>query len=235
MWEAWRGDPAVGCQEDHQSYTYAVLDVLSDLDAIYGASGWVLEEAGQLAVDGCYDALDDFMGASVADQSRLFALYFLPSKIEWKEGARWLRCDLLVLKPGSSVYEQVFADLPDDESKLVDALDDDADYFDICIDTDEGFTGYGPYFSETAVYSNCSGDPMWRLDSYATMPGEYNSEYPGDGAVAQSVKDGCFATMDPTDWGFAHFPDADTWFTGDRSITCWTYEWEVPEDATSPI
>lgn len=235
MWDTWRGDPAIDCEEDHQSYTYAVLDSLGDLDEIYGPSGWVLDDAFQLAFDGCYEALDEFMGTPIGDASRLGAKYFLPTKAEWKHGARWLRCDVLVTKIGSSVFEQVYADLPDDASDLVDAIDDAADYFDVCVDTAEGFTGYGPYFSESAVYSSCSRDPMWRLDGFETIPDDYNTEYPGDDAMAQFAADGCLADMDPSQWGYAHFPDADTWFSGDRSVTCWSYEWEVPEGADQTV
>ena len=235
LWDSWRGDPAVDCEEDHESYTYSVLDLLDGFDEIYLSNGFVIEEPAQLAYDSCYEAIGEFMGAPIDGYSRMVAQYFLPSKSEWKDGARWVRCDALVYQIGSSVWEQVFAELPDDETELIEALDDDADYFDMCLDTDEGFTGYGPYFSETAVYSYCSGDPMWRLDGYDTIPGEYNTEYPGDDVMAQYAADGCLAEMDPRDWGYAHFPDADTWMTGDRSITCWAYEWDVPEGAGPPV
>jgi len=235
LWDSWRGDPPVDCQEDHESYTYAVLDLLEGFDEIYLANGFVMAEPSQLAFDSCSEALGEFMGAPVGELARMVAQYYLPSKSEWKDGARWVRCDALVYELGSSVYEQVFAELPDDESSLIDAIEENADYFDLCLDTDEGFTGYGPYFSDTAVYSDCSVDPMWRLDGFDTIPGEYNTDYPGDDAIAQFATDGCLADVEPTQWSYAHFPDSDSWFTGDRMITCWTYEWDVPADAVPPV
>lgn len=235
LWQSWRGDPAVDCDEDHESYTYAVLDLLGEFDEIYLANGFVIAEPAQRALDNCSEELDNFMGAPISELARIVAQYYLPSKSEWKAGARWVRCDALVYEVGSSLYEPVFAELPADESELIDALDEDADYFDFCLDTDEGFTGYGPYVSDTAVYSNCAADPMWRLDGFDTIPGEYNSEYPGDDVIAQYASDGCLADMDPTQWGYAHYPDSESWFTGDRSITCWAYEWEVPDDVAPPV
>ena len=235
IWESWRGDAAVDCEEDHESYTYAVLDLLGDFDEIYRSNGFAIAEPAQLAFDSCYAELDELMGSPLGDYSRMISKSYLPSKSEWKEGARWVRCDLLVYEVGSSLWEQVFAELPDDESTLIDARDDDADYFDFCLDTDEGFTGFGPYFSDTAVYSYCSWDPMWRLIGSDTMPGEYNADYPGDDAIEQYAMNGCFAGTDPQLWGYAHYPDYNSWFTGDRAITCWAYEWEVPEDAVAPI
>ena len=233
-WTSWKGDDAVQCGESHQSYTFAISNVFADFDDGYPFNG-TDEQAATLAYESCTSLLAKFLHQHLSDWTRVETYWFSPSAQQWHRGERWLRCDLVIMELGSSIFESQIADLPDDASELVDAIDENADYFDVCVDTDEGWTGWGPYDSASAVYSECSADPMWRLHGYDLYPGEWKAPYPGTDALEQFVSENCLADLAPEKPGYSYYPLEDMWDEGDRAVTCWTYEWEAPEITAPPV
>jgi len=233
-WTAWKGDDAVDCGDAHQSYTFAISTVFEDFDDGYPLNG-MDAEASTLAYESCNSLLSRFLEQHLGGWPRLETYYFGPSAQQWRQGERWLRCDLVVMELGSSLYESTLADLPEDSSELVDALAQSDDYFDLCVDTEEGWTGWGPLESESAVYSNCSVDPMWRLHGFEIYPGEWEAPYPGAQALEQFVSDECLVDVPADKPGYSYYPDEDMWDEGDRSVTCWTYEWEAPDSVAPPV
>jgi hypothetical protein len=234
LWVAWRGDAPVDCSERHHSYTFAMSDAFEDAEGPYVFGGWYLEDSAPIAYESCRDLLADYLGQQLSEWARLEVHYFAPSAQEWRKGARWLRCDLAVVKAGSSLYEPELQRLPDDAAELVADLQDDADRFDFCIDTFDGWFELGPYYSADAYFSDCSGDPMWRLMNVNPAPWE-GGDYPGDAAVQQVVADTCFNGAPIVAPFAADYPDEEYWNEGWMSVSCWRYEWEVPETGESPI
>ena len=234
-WTYWHGDEPIDCEERHQSYTFAISDAFEDGYDAYPFGGFQLDETGLIAYDACRALLTDFLGAEISGWARLETSFFAPSAAEWREGARWLRCDLMLLKIGSSIFEGELQRLPDDASELVDDLDENDDAFDFCVETPDGWYELGPYYSADAYYADCTVDPMWRLLDFAYMPGDYQTPYPGDAAVQQFVADTCFSGG-PTVAPFAaDYPDEQLWKDGWSNVSCWKYEWEVPETTLPPV
>jgi hypothetical protein len=234
-WVAWHGDGPVDCAERHQSYTYAMSDAFEDADATYAFGGWHLDDAAPIAYDSCRELLTDYLGVELNDWARLEIHFFGPSAQEWRKGARWLRCDLAVIKAGSNLYEPELQSLPDDAADLVTNVEKNADHYDFCIDTYDGWYELGPYYSADAFYANCANDPMWRLIEVDFMPWEYGDAYPGNDYVLQFAKDTCFGGGPAVAPFAADFPDEDRWKEGYVSVSCWLYEWELPEAEVAPV
>jgi hypothetical protein len=233
-WASWKGDDAVDCGESHQSYTYAISNALAGFDESYPLNG-MNAEASTLAYESCNSLLAKFLHHNLPDWPRVETYWFGPSMQQWHNGERWVRCDLVIMELGSSIFESTMVELPENASELVDALADNVDYFDVCVDTDDGWSGWGPYESESAVYSDCSVDPMWRLHGFELYPADWEAPYPGREALEQFVSEGCLADVAPDKPGFTYYPDESMWDEGDRSVTCWTYEWEAPEVTAPPV
>ncbi len=233
-WDFWRGDAPVRCGHRHQAYTFAVTEALANADEIYLANGFLDGEVRDMVVERCADQLAKFLGGPIAEWSRMESSPFVPTKQQWRDGERWLRCDLTIVGVGSSLFDPEFADLPESTGVLVDQLDKNADRFDVCVDTEDGWSGWGPYESESSIYSICSDDPMWRLHRYELYPGEQGATFPGDEAMEQFVADRCFADLPASQPAYAYWPDSNTWANGDRALSCWTYEWNDAPDMTGP-
>ncbi len=86
-------EPTIDCSERHTARTVAVVSVPENM--AYGDNDRVVSTA----VTKCAPVVDDVLGRSSLVRVRTAYNYafFMPTKSEWRHGARWLRCDLILL------------------------------------------------------------------------------------------------------------------------------------------
>ena len=222
-WSSWYGKSAVNCNKDHQLYTFAVHDVLKGNEPPVDDQGSVTDLAYAQTTDFCGSQLQRLLGVDLTRHSRLSFGYFLPRLDQWEAGARWVRCDLSILKPGSKILEPDLADLPSRISELADVINDSPNHFDICVNTGEGWTGYGPWESESAVYGYCEDDPEWVLHGSVAYPADLDAPFPGAEALNAYTSENCLGDVDPNQLGYSYMPDEESWGYGQRQIECWFF------------
>jgi hypothetical protein len=220
-WAHWEGDAPVDCEEDHQSVTYFV----AQLEDAFGENSTDNDPMSDVLANSastqCYDEL---VAQFEWDEnfSTLNLYFFLPSPQQWDDGERWVRCDVAVMKLGSSVWDPEIADLPADLSDLVgDYIQNKEDYAP-CFNVDEEEYGVGPYEAASATYADCSADPIWRPGPAAEYPAAGDDVFPGEGLIANFVTETCGAVrLEPEDTLFPYYPDELSWADGDRWVECW--------------
>ena len=227
----WLGDSAVPCTEPHEAYTYAVVTVTSD------ASSWVDPKdaaAAEVSIESAAsNACEKKAGPLLPDltnsQRRLRHFFYLPSLSEWKQGARWVRCDVGVAKVGSLVATPALAELPP-YSDLVHQIADDPTTFLDCVVTSDATGSTGPLDDPGSRIADCAADPQWSLDGVVTIPGD---AYPGDPGVSAFVQAKCQALADAAGlpW-WAYFPDETRWNQGSRLVTCWLFQDKTPSQSS---
>ncbi len=222
-WSSWYGKPKVNCNKDHQLYTFAVHDVLKGTEPPVDDQGYLTDLAFTQATDFCSSQLERLLDVDANEQSRLSFGYFLPRLEQWEAGARWVRCDLSILKPGSKILAPDLADLPSRVSELADVIEQSPRHFDICVNTGEGWTGYGPWESESAVYGYCEDDPEWTLHATVVYPGDLDAPFPGAEALNSYTSENCLRDVDPNQLGYSYIPDEESWDYGQRRIECWFF------------
>lgn len=86
-------EPTVDCSARHTARTVGVVSVPADLD--YSDSARVLD----IAVSKCAPAAAEALGRDALVRVRTAYNYgfFMPTRAEWSHGARWMRCDLILL------------------------------------------------------------------------------------------------------------------------------------------
>ena len=85
----------VDCSQDHNARVIEVFDLPDGKDW----SDYSLEGLGHLTTRHCYDSLWDALGrsAKVRDMTAYTYSWFTPTKAQRQDGARWIRCDLVLL------------------------------------------------------------------------------------------------------------------------------------------
>jgi hypothetical protein len=223
----WLGDSAIPCGEPHEAYTYAVVTVKSD------AASWVdpkdtatanvsIESAASSA---CEKRAGRLLPTLTNSQRRLRHFFYLPSLSEWKQGARWVRCDVGIAKVGSLVATPALTELPR-YSDLVRQVADDPTTFLNCVVTSDPTGSTGPLDDPDSRIADCAAHPQWSLDAVATVPGD---AYPGDAVVSAFVHTTCQALANTAGlpW-WAYFPDETRWNEGSKQVTCWLFHDTTP-------
>lgn len=115
--------PAVDCLGPHTTETYQIADLSSAprLAERYPA----LEERSSIAEEVCSgDLVRAYVGA--IDRQALYGVStvaFLPTPQEWDAGARWVRCDLAIVRGETSPFEPVSLDFALNGAAATDAAD----------------------------------------------------------------------------------------------------------------
>lgn len=226
---AWTAGGAVGCASRHQLTTYAVVTVTSS------ASTW-LTSGGDLdngiaitasrACDKKYSAA--FTGAPVG--GRLTRFFFVAPESQWKKGARWVRCDIGVLRTGSLYASPSFASLPANISTVKKQLASTPDLFANCVTTTDPSGQTGPLDDPKAVIADCTQHYQWRFESTFSIPSKPSDPYPDDSALNAAAQTGCgdSAGASGASW-IAYTPSRTDWIAGNRSGSCWSYADTVPQ------
>jgi hypothetical protein len=219
-WATWDGDGPVDCSDEHQSYTFVMPDLGEEFgNDWFTDDGGVAPEIALAGIDKCRAALKEDFGRP--DEALLVQLYFfVPTVVEVKAGARWVRCDLAVTKIGSATSNPRVVDLPEDIEDLVAELDDNPEQFELCTDVPDDKLNDGPY-ADGSVYADCTDEVSWRQGVSASYPGGNEAEYPGDDAMTAFWMMTCGIKPADTDW-YVFAPDADSWTQGHRDVECWT-------------
>jgi hypothetical protein len=69
------------------------------------------------------------------NQQLVSGYFFVPTEAQWREGARWIRCDRGVLATGPTLGNESFSALPTRISTLVNALTSDPLRFEFCVNS----------------------------------------------------------------------------------------------------
>lgn len=118
------GAPAVPCDGPHTTETYMIGDLSASprFSERYPA----LEERGDVAELACSGSV---VRAYVAAHPRqalygLWTVAFLPTPAEWADGARWVRCDLAVVRQESGPFEPLAMDFSLQNAATTENADD---------------------------------------------------------------------------------------------------------------
>ena len=199
----------VDCSQEHTAQTYAVGSLPSALDhASYDA-----DQVATFAYRFCNARFLAFTGAdeSLAMRTILSWAWFRPSEDAWKQGARWIRCDVV----GGGDQTKTYVALPPDAKGLL--LGRVADRWMVCA---EGATVAG------AVKVACDQKHDWRAVTTIVL-GQSKDPYPGDAAVQQRTKDFCSKSVGawlnyPVDYDFGYsWFQSPEWDAGNRRSVCW--------------
>lgn len=225
---AWTAGGAVGCASKHQLSTYAVVTVTSS------AATWRTRDDNldsKVATDASR-ACDKKYFAAFADApegGRLTRFFFVAPESQWKRGARWVRCDIGVLRTGSLSASPSFASLPTDIATIEKQVESTPDLFATCVTTTDPSGQTGPLDDPKAVVADCTQDYQWRFESTFIIQSKQSDPYPDDDALNAAAQTGCGESAGAgSDW-IAYTPSRDDWTAGDRSGSCWSFAGTVPQ------
>jgi hypothetical protein len=148
----------------------------------------------------CYPAFQEHLGRSesLRHRSAYSIMWFIPTQTQRDNGARWLRCDL-VLRAGKSLRP-----LPASTAPVLHAAPL-PDKVARCL------TGRG-------VLTTCSRTHTWRATGTYLVA---KDAYPGKRALLRIAKRKCPSRTSSRDW-YATWASRTTWQAGDHTITCYT-------------
>jgi hypothetical protein len=149
----------------------------------------------------CLPALRQTLGGA-NDQTRYLSSYtlgwFFPTRAERNQGARWLRCDVIIMTTKSLV------DLPTDTVP---------------------FLSTPPYPDDvarclTAKYAgtSCAAKHAWRATGSFRMPGK---NYPSKAKLSRVLKNRCPDLTTTRAWAYS-IRDKEFWRAGDHSVACFS-------------
>lgn len=194
---------AVDCSQTHNAETFLV-------GSFAGSS--VTDTADQAAMDrhvstSCRKGLADYVGASESVVLRSFItwIYFRPSDAQWRDGARWYRCDVVRGRAGAEGLEPLPVTM---RSFLSTRRGDD---WALCI--------RGAFDKLDRI--PCSMSHTWRASSTAPL-GEPEEAYPGNGELVKKASARCGVVASPTTKNFTYPDTKAAWDNGLRHATCFT-------------
>lgn len=221
---AWTSGGAVACAAKHQLYTYAVVTVKSSASTWRDRHGNLSDAIQTAAFRACNSRLFDLM--DVPDNGRLMPYFFVAPDKEWKKGARWVRCDIGVLKTGSLYSRPELARLPSQISSLVKQTQTTPELFETCVSTTDSSGNTGPLDDPDATLADCSGDYQWQFESSFSFSSD---AYPTDDQFNAEIQTKCGDGADQAGRGWiAYGPNEEQWNTGDLGGECWYYVDNAP-------
>ena len=222
---AWTSGGAVACVSRHQLITYAVVTVKSSAPTWRDKHGDLSAAIQTAAFRACNSRLSDLI--VVPDNGRLMPYFFVAPEKEWKKGARWVRCDIGVLRTGSLYSQPELARLPDQVSTLVKQAQDTPELFESCVTTTDPSGDTGPLDDPQATIADCTGDYQWQYQSSFTFSGD---SYPSDDEFNAAIQTHCGDGADADGRGWiAYGPNESQWKDGDRGGECWYYVGSTPQ------
>lgn len=219
----WRGGRPIPCVLPHQLFTYGIVSVYSTRSSWATADGDVDDTIASDASSHCYQEWSRFL-PSIDPGTRLSSYYFLPSKLEWKKGARWVRCDVGVLKSGSSFASPELARLPANISVLKKQVKSQPDLFGDCVLTTDPSGSTGPYDDPKATVADCTGTYQWQYDTSFRVPYDDGTPYPTDEQWSTIEQSSCGVDADSAGRKWTTYvPTSAQWTSGERWGECWFY------------
>lgn len=225
----WTSGPPVACAFRHQLYTFGVTSVYSKKATWATSDGSVDDLIDEDAWNACTRLWGDFL-PDVDSGGRISQYYFLPSEAQWKKGARWVRCDVGVLRTGSNFQSPDLAALPANISVLTSQAKKTPDLFADCVLTTDRSGDTGPYDDPHATVADCTGDYQWRFESSFRVPGDQSDPYPSDDVLSRELQSQCGDAAEAAQQRWTGYvPTADDWANGNHWGECWYYRDKVPQ------
>lgn len=218
--EDWEGTAAISCAKPHQSYTYSVTTLASKFSysSWLDSNGTIRADVDRAAHDACVSEQKKILPGLTTGEALLVPTYFLPSTALWGAGSRWVRCDIGVIKTGSTVAAPKLANLVP-FAELKSTLAKTPVKYALCEDDP---ASNGPDGVETS-YADCSGPADYTFLATLTMTAADGTAYPGLTALTTIGTAQC-ATLDaPAGHLVVAEPPAKLDWTNynDRQLDCW--------------
>jgi hypothetical protein len=222
-WTDWAGSAAVACARSHTLYTYHVGTIVGVTANSWAAPGdpTSLSPAVQSKA-GAACGTATLLPKLKWNQQLISSYIFVPSESQWKAGARWVRCDIGVLKTGTALGDETFAALPAHISRLINAVSSDPLRYEFCINSSVPVSEAGPLDDPDATLANCKDNPQWRLAIHGTFPDAPGAPFPNAATSNAASSKLCLPGVsgDGEVW-IAYLPTKAGWASGDREIDCW--------------
>jgi hypothetical protein len=168
----------------------------------------------------CEHYQDEHIGRVDNQDGRFYYKAFVPVRSEWNAGARWVRCDIHVIKIGSTLAHPALENLPS-YATLKKQLRSDPSQFDLCASVPGGTIAAGPRASG-AVYASCTGNPQWQLLEYLNLPVPSDGfPYPSASQWKSYFETECVTLADPTQVPVPIYPTKAEWADGNYGFECW--------------
>lgn len=182
-WRFWEGGVARDCTTKHNSITYQVRD----LPPVFDTLPWPRGDTDDLPSRYTQAILKtcDFKGLSRysgADLSRITGAWYLPSKQQWSQGERWIRCDLLVRRIGSHYSPLVPEVLPATLAEVGARPEED---YTLCM------LGTPPLSPDSIVVKCGNTTSDWRLFASYHYPSGPTVPFPGSATIAKKAESLC--------------------------------------------
>jgi hypothetical protein len=215
----WEGKSAVPCSADHEAYTFAVPRIHGTFTGSWlAAKNTVRTDVNNAAYAACVrQAAIDLPGLQTLGLLRLN--YYLPSVALWNGGARWVRCDIIRIKVGSSVHSPALAPLPAKFATLTEQLNTNPRKFDRC---EDDVDNNGPDGAHT-TFADCTGSSDWTFVLAIALDGGPKAAYPGSASLTATGTKKCASAVAAAGHDiYPEIPSAASW-TGfdDRELDCW--------------
>lgn len=218
--EDWEGTPAISCSKPHQSYTYAMTKLTRKFSGSWLTSkGDIRTDVDQNAYAACKREQARILPGITVKEALLYPTYYIPSIAMWNNGSRWVRCDITVIKIGSTVAKPQLANITMSFSELKSTLADDPQKFALCEDDP---ANNGPDGAQT-THADCTGPSDWTFVADLKLAGADDAAYPGAAAMAALAKKQCATLKTPAGHTvFAEPPSKTDWTKyDDRELDCW--------------
>jgi hypothetical protein len=188
----------VPCAKAHTAVTYYVGTV----SGAAAASASPLDPSVVLASGrGCRAALVRRIGEKSAALTRVTYGFFVPTQAQWTAGARWYRCDAVLVKSSASLQT-----IPKNFLRVA--------------SRSAGIEAYRRCLTKGGSTVVCSASKARFVARKFVTLGSPASAYPGDLAVAQESFIRCKKALG-TPARYATWPLADLWAFGQRTSTCY--------------
>lgn len=224
-WAQWRGSNAVSCSAPHDLYTFEIARITG-----IKAKTW----APTLDSQTLSNAVQAKAGAACNtkillphlkwNQYLIRGFDFVPTEAEWGAGARWVRCDIGIVKYGTTIRSERFAELPASISTLVSTVSSDPRRWELCVNASSPVTQSGPFDGEPPLIADCRGDPEWTLVGEGNLREPVGSLYPDYSILLAEEKQVCSKYPAGSNEVSAFVPPqpADPLMVGKyRAIECW--------------
>jgi hypothetical protein len=218
--EDWEGTAPLSCSKLHETYTYAVTKLAKHFS--YGSwldsKGNIRTDVDEAAHDACVAEQKKILPAITVKEALLVPTYYVPSTAMWGAGARWVRCDIGLIKVGSLVSSPALAALPS-FGELQSTLTATPVKYALCEDDP---ASNGPDGAET-TYADCGGQADLTFLSSMTMAGADGTPYPGLAALTKIGQTQCATLAIPAGHLVVAEPPAKVDWTqyNDRELDCW--------------
>jgi Septum formation len=218
--EDWEGSPAISCGKAHQSYTFAMTKLAKKFTyrSWLTSGGNIRSDVDQSAYEACRARQRAELPGVTTKEALLAPTYYLPSTALWAAGQRWVRCDITLIKVGSTVAEPKLADLPA-FAELVSTLKTNPVKYALCEDDP---ASNGPDGAQT-TYADCTGPADLTFLAELAMAGADGAPYPGLAALTKIGATQCAALKVPAGHVVVAEPPLKSDWTkyDDRSLDCW--------------